>query len=179
MWTEGLLLERMQIASLAPPVDLSGSANSATVGDWINAGKGQRFAFIFTKAVGTAGDDPTITVQQATDAAGTGAKALTFTTVYRKETTTSGGLKSESGTGQWTKTTQAAANTYTNLTSAESELIWVIDFAGAQLDADNGFKFVNATVADVGGNAQLGSLLCVVYDMRDASSPATMTDIRS
>ena len=179
MFSDGLFLERNQIASVGLPVDLSVASGSVVTGDWINVSYCHRFAVLFHKNIGTAGDDPTLTIQQATDSAGTGAKALNFTKIYRRETATAGGLKTAAGLGQWTITTQTAANTYTNLTSAESELMWVVDFQDAMLDVDGGFKFVNATVADVGTNAQLGGVLMFLYDIRDATVASSMADVRS
>lgn len=179
MYTEGLLLERMQIASVSLPIDLQGSSGSHITGDWINVSFGHRFAILVHKNIGTNGDDPTLTILQATDAAGAGSKSLTFTTIFRKESAVAGGLKSAAAAGQWTRTTQAAANTYTHTDAAESELMWVVEFNTAMLDVDNGFKFVNATIADTGTNAQLGAVLLFVGDMRDASSPATMPDVRA
>lgn len=169
-----LFLETLQIASLSIPIDLSGSANQATVGDWISLAQGKKALVVFHKAIGTAGDDPTLTIRQASDAAGTGAKDLNFTTIYRKESTSAAGLKT---VGQWTKTTQSAANTYTNDTSAESELLWCVEISAGSLDRDNGFCFINATVADVGGNAQVGALLVFVECSRNQSAVADVPSV--
>lgn len=145
-----MILENMDVISGFLPVDLQTGANT---GDWISLSNIDRFAVIFFKGVGTAGDDPTLTIQQATAVAGTGAKALDFTTIYTKQDTVL------TSVGQWTKVTQAAANTYTDATSAEDAALWAVEFTGADLDANNDFDCINASVADVGGNAQLGCLL--------------------
>lgn len=168
------ILEFLQLASLSVPIDLQGAANQATIGDWINLEEHHRCAVIFMKNIGTAGDDPILVLQQATSAAGAGAKALTFSVIYRKESTVAAGLKT---VAQWTRTQQTAATSYTNDTSAESELFWVVDIKSAELDVDNGFKFVNATVADVGGNAQLGALIMAPYCPRNALAAASMLGV--
>lgn len=160
------ILEQMQIVEGWPIVDLQTADNT---GDWVSLKNYKHLAILFASAVGTAGQDPTLTVNQATSAAGGSSKALTFTTIYRKQAATS-----LASTGTWTKTTQAAANTYTNDTSAEQDLIWVVEFDSDQLDVDNGFCFVNATVADVGGAAQLGYLLYLLSEPRYPAAPENM-----
>lgn len=145
------------------PVDLSAGANT---GDWVSLRDWERVLVVFFSAVGTAGQDPTLTIQQAQDNAGTGAKALTFDTIYRKQAATS-----LAAVGTWTKTTQTAANTYTEGTSAEQDLIWVVEIQASDLDVDNGFDFVRATVADVGAAAQLGYLLYILAGPKHAHAP--------
>jgi len=144
-------------------VDLQTAANT---GDYVSLRDWERVLITFFSAVGTAADDPTLTIQQAQDNAGTGVKALTFDTIYRKQAATS-----LAAVGTWTKTTQTAANTYTNATAAEQDLIWVVEFQASDLDVDNGFDHVRATVADIGGNAQLGYLLYILANPKHAHAP--------
>ncbi len=141
------------------PVDLQDGANS---GDYVSLANYHNCAIIFMSGVGTGGDDPTLTVQQATTVAGGSVKALNFTVIHTKEAATD-----LSGTGQYTRTTQSAANTYTTATSAELDCIWIVDFDSEELDVDGGFDCLRATVADVGSNAQLGGLYYVLYNPRD------------
>jgi hypothetical protein len=47
----------------------------------------------------------------------------------------------------------------------------VIDVAAEDLDIANGFDCLKAAVADVGGNAQLGTLLYLLHDPRFATAP--------
>lgn len=158
-----LILEQMQIVESFPVVDLQAGANT---GDWVNLANFKHAAVVFGSGVGTAGDDPTLTLQQATSAAGAGAKALNFTTIFRKQAATS-----LAGVAAWTRTTQAAANTYTNATSAEEDALWVVEFDTDQLDADGGFCFVQASVADVGNNAQPGFCLWLLSEPRYPAAP--------
>ena len=163
MLTFESLIESLEIQSLCNVVDTQGTANDMTTGDWLKM-IGARALVVFLKEAGTAGDDPTIVLEQASDNAGTGAKALTFSTIYRKESTTS--IQS---VGTWTKTTQAAASTYTNLTSAESYLCWAIEIRESDFDGDSspGFKYLRATVADTGsGSAQLGVIFVIFGQLR-------------
>lgn len=164
------LLEVLNIGSVIAPVDLSTAANT---GDWINVSKYHDFMLVLFKGVGTAGDDPTITIEQATAAAGTGNKALKFTTLYTKQDT------ALTSVGTWTEVTQAAANTYTDATSAEDQALWAIPFNTDELDIDGGFTHVQASVGDVGTNAQIGCAFIILGTPKYAGAPEDHASILS
>lgn len=152
------LAEQVQIVSGFLPVDLSGGANN---GDWVSMKGYERCSIILFKGAGTAGDDPTLTLQQATDVAGTGAKDLVaIDRVYVKQDTVLTAI------ANFTKTTQTAATDYTDATSAEDAAIWVVDILAEDLDVDGGFDCIQASVADVGINAQLGACLYLLWPAR-------------
>lgn len=144
------------------PVDLQTGAND---GDWVSLRNYHNCAVVFVSAVGTAADDPTLTMEQATDVAGAGAKALNFTVIHRKQAATD-----LTSTGTWTRTTQTAAATFTEATAAEQDLIWIVDFVDMELDAANDFDCLRGRVADIGGNAQLGYLFYALYNPRVAQA---------
>jgi len=162
-----LLLEKLNIASGFLPVDMSGGANSA---DYVSIKGYNRIGVLPCKNAGTAGDDPTLTIQQAQDVSGTGAKALNFTTIFTKQDTVLTGVNS------WTKNTQSAGNTYTDATSAEDAALWYVEFRADELDVDNGFDCITASVADVGTNAQLGALMFLLGEPRYGETPADAVD---
>jgi len=137
-----------------PAVDLSDGANS---GDYISLKNAQRVAIVFVSGVGTAGDDPTLKLQQATDVSGTGVKNLNFENIYVKQAATS-----LASTTAWTHATQTADEEYTDDEAAEQALIWVVEIDPNDLDVENGFDCLRATVADVGNNAQPGYLFYLV-----------------
>ncbi len=151
----------IQIVSGIVPVDLSSADNN---GDFINLSKYRSVMVIFFKGIGNAGQDPTLTIQQATDVAGTDVKGLNFDTIYTKQGTLT-------SVGQFTKVEQTPASTYTDATSAEVEAIWVVVIDVASLDINAGFKTVRARIADVGANAQLGSVLYLLSEPREHKSP--------
>lgn len=150
-----LLVEEAQIVSAIIPVDLGAAANN---GDWVSMKNYDRLSIIVFKAAGTAGDDPILTVRQAQDVSGTGAKDLTFTRIDAK-------VGAQTGIGTFTKVTQAAANTYTDAASAEAQAIFVIEFQSADLDVNNSFDCVQVQIPDIGSNAQIG---CALYVLRGA-----------
>lgn len=154
--------EGNQIAAAINPVDLSTAAND---GDWFNMKNfGRVLALLFASA-GTAGQDPVFTLRQATDNAGTGAKALNFTTIYSKVGTLT-------SLGAFTKTTQTAANTYTDAVSAEVAKIIGVEIIQEMLDIANGFTHVQLQIPDVGAAAQLGCGLYIGLDPAYAGEPS-------
>lgn len=147
--------EQVQIVGGFIPVDMSAAANS---GDYVSLKGYERVTVLFYKAVGTAGDDPTITLQEATAVAGTGVQDLAkISKVYVKQGTLT-------SVGTFTVTTQAAAATYTDATSAEVAAIWAFDVKAE--DLSEGFDCIRCTVADVGTNAQLGCMLYLLWPPR-------------
>lgn len=157
-------IDSMQICSGFLPVDMSSAANA---GDWVNLKDYESCLVVLAKAVGTAGDDPTITLLQATSAAGGSSKALNFTRIYVK-------MGTLTSVANYTEVIQTAANTYTDATSAEAAAIWVIEITPDMCDVGGGFTFIQASVADVGTNAQLGALLYILSKPRYATAPASL-----
>jgi hypothetical protein len=144
------LTENIQIVSAIVPVNLATGANN---GDWVSLKNYGHCAIVVFKGAGTAGDDPVITVRQATDVAGTSAKALNFTRVDKK-------VGTQTGIGTFTVASQAAANTHTDTDSAEAEGVFVVEFDADELDIANGFDCVQVQIPDTGTNAQIG---CALY----------------
>lgn len=146
---------RNTIVSAIIPVDLQTAANN---GDWVSMANYRKCVAVLFKGAGTAGDDPVFKLQQATAAAGTSAKDLNFTVIYSK-------VGTQTSTANFTRTTQSAATSYTDATSAEAQAIIAVEIDAADLDVAGGFDFIQLSVADVGGNAQLG---CGFYLMLDS-----------
>lgn len=159
-----LFVEENQAVSGFLPVDLQTGAND---GDYVSLKGYRKATILFFKNAGTAGDDPTITLQQATDVAGTGEKALDFTFLHVKQDTVL------TAVGQYTRVTQAASNTYTDDTSAEDAAIWIIEFDAEDLDVNNDFDCLRANVGDVGSNPQLG---CLLYFMTEPNYPQALLE---
>lgn len=152
-------LQRNTIESAIVPIDLAGQANA---GDWVSLENYERCVVALFCAAGAAGEDPVLTLEQATAADGTGAKALNFTVINEKVGTLT-------GVTAWTRTTQAAGNTYTNAAAGEAQNLFVIEFSAAELDVDNGFTFVRLSVADTGATA--GKFGAALYIMLNARYP--------
>jgi hypothetical protein len=172
------ITETAQIVQGFLPVAMNTGANA---GDWVSLKEFGRCAVVFYKAVGTNGDDPIITLSQATVVAGSDTKALNITRVDKKQAATN-----LLAVGQFTTSTSGSpashdtfsANTWTNSDLAEQAAIVVIDIQASDLDIANGFCCIQASVGDVGTNADLGCMLYFLYDARDASAtlPSAIVD---
>lgn len=164
-------VEKVNIAQGFLPVAMNSAANA---GDWVSLKGYNRCAVVVFKAVGTAGDDPTITLEQASAVAGTGAKALNITRVDKKQA-----ASNLLAVGTYTTSTSASpatndtfsTNTWTNSVLAEQAAIVVIDVQAEDLDVENGFDCIRASIGDVGTNAQLGAMLYMLHDPRYTDQP--------
>ena len=138
--------ETHEVVMMLTPVNLATAANN---GNWVDVRSFNAVSILFIKAASTAGDDPTFTLKQSKSSSGTDSKNLNFTRVYRKQGTTADG-------GDWTVTTQAAGNTYTNGTLAENKALIGVYIRADDLDVQGGFNHIRLEVPDTGTHAQLG-----------------------
>lgn len=149
------------------PIDLQDASGEHVTGDWLSLKNWRRVICLLMGGVGTAGQDPTMTFDQATTNAGGSSKPLSVVdTIYRKQAATD--LLS---TGVWTKVSQTAAATYIDADAAEQVLLHAVEFKVADLDVDGGFDHIRMTVADVGGNAQLGAGLYILCNPAHPNAP--------
>ena len=130
--------ETVQTVVAVPPVNTTGAAQT---GVWASLKDGARATIqIITGA--WAGGTSAVTLQQATSAAGAGAKALGMTSYW---------LNSDHTASAVTLTkTAIVANTF-NLTSAND--ICVIELDASDLDVTNGFCYFQVLTASPGANA--------------------------
>jgi len=163
-----LLAEEAQIAAGFLPVDL---ATAGASGDWISLKNFRHIAIVLFRAAGAVGEPAVITVQQAQDVAGTGAKALNFTRVDTKSGADIFAV------GQFTKVTQASANTYSAVGGAgNTQAIVLVEFNAEDLDVEGGFDCIRATIADVGSTAQLAAMLYVLTQPRFTPPSSAIVD---
>ena len=151
------------------PIDMQDGTGEHVTGDWLSLKNWERVICVLMGGVGTAGQDPVITIEQASTNTGTGAKALTFDSIYRKQAATD--LLS---TGVWALTEQTAANTYSHADAAEQVKIHAVELKATDLDVDGGFDHIRMTVPDVGGAAQLGAGLYILCGPRYPNAPANV-----
>lgn len=155
------LLDFMEIVSAIKPLDLNGAAEA---GDWVSLKNYGRLAIVFFASVGSNGTDITLTLEQATAVAGTGAKALNVTEYFHK----SGAdlLTVE----QFTKVTMSAGNTITRTDNDIADQIYVIDIQAEDLDIDNDFDCVRVS-ANNPGAAKIGCALYLLYGPKYGTEP--------
>jgi hypothetical protein len=147
-------LPPIQIAEGFLPVDLTTAAND---GDWVRlSARYPHCQVTFFKEPGAAADNCTLTLEQATSAAGAGAKALNFTRAFHKTAATN-----LQGTADYTMVDQAAANTFTVANNGDKAAIWAVPINLEMLDRAGGFAFIRGRVADAGATA--GQFGCLFY----------------
>lgn len=154
------LFEQMKFVTCVDPIDGTGGAQN---GDWINMENYATGAFVVIYGVSLTAM-PTVTMQQATDNAGTSAKALTFSRYWLNAATgTSDALVKTTGT----TITKAATSGQMIGLSVNAE----------QLDVTNGFTHVRMVLGSGAGSATLECAFAVLSGTRYAGDPpVTATD---
>ncbi len=166
------LLEFIDIYANIVPVDMNTAANP---GAWISLRGAAGCLVVVFAAVGAAGEPVVLTLNQGTSIAGGSSKVATVITsfYYKSHATTL-----TTTIGQWTKVTQAAGSTMTFPGSVgNTAKIGVLDVKPETLDVANGFTYIKADIADVGGTAQLGCSLYIPYGIRYIESPANKVSL--
>lgn len=162
-------VEKNQVVLGFNPVALN--AGAPTV-DWVSMKGYGRCAIVFIKAVGTNGDDPTLAFKQATKVDGTGSKVLAVSRIDKKQaasnlTAVGTFTKSTSDSPASNDTFNTTNGTWTNSDLAEQAAVVIADIKAEDLDIANDFDCVSVTIADVGTNAQLGTLLFILHEPRN------------
>ena len=157
------MLDLMQCAMGFAPVNLAAGANNS---DWVLLTKYRRLAIVFFKAAAASGsEDPTITVLQGKDAVGSASKALNIP-AHRSWTKTETDLTSNGAFSAGAPST----NTLTVASSAQKQAIWIIEIDASDLDIADGYCAVQANVADTGSVSQIGCMLYLLGEPRQAST---------
>lgn len=156
------MVDNSQAVPLIPPKDYNGVA-SATTDPYVSLKNYNAITF-YIQLGAWAGGTGAVTLLQATDVSGTGAKALAFTKV-------------------WTKTLLAdtpvqvtvSANTF-NLATALT--LYQIEIKADDLDTQNGFDCITCHVATPGSNADLYNILALLTQPRyhQAAPPSAIID---
>lgn len=158
------LIDSLNVAIGFVPVNMATAANP---GDWVSLKDYESVLVVLVKAAGGAGEPPTLTLAQATAAAGTGTKALNFTRFYKKDGADLQAIAA------WTEVTQSAAATAT-VAEGDTQTIIAVEIRADDLDVGGGFYFVQGSVADVGTTAQLGTVFYVLGKPRYGAAPASL-----
>lgn len=150
------------------PVDLSTAANT---GKRVSLQNAEGVTIVVQKAVGTAAQDPALTLKQHTaSTSGTSADLVAIDHYYLKTEATLDGDET------WTRVSQTAAATVSDPggagTSAESEQLIAIEVSASSLS--DGYGYVSLDIADVGAAAQLGAVLYILHGLKVQRKPANL-----
>lgn len=155
--------EFANVVSAFVPIDFNAAAQT---GDFVSLENYGRCAVILFGAVGSAGTDLTVTMQQATDVSNSlsDVKNLTFTKIYSKEGAALTAI------GQYTVTEQTAAATYTTTNNEAKQQIYVFDFGAEDLDIANDFDCLRMNV-NAGNAAKVIAGLYILYNPKYGTDP--------
>ena len=166
----GAIRRLMEQCQIVPAFIAGADQNADLTGDWVSFKNYKRCLVVFHKAAGTAGDDPSIRLQQATDVSGTSAKALNFTHIYHKI-----GATAISAVGVFTRVDLTTATDDLDLVSVNSvdlvtdtgETMICVEVQASDLDVTNGFDCMNLIIeGDDVANANLVAGMYILYDPR-------------
>ena len=173
------LMESINIVSAFPA---GSDANSDLTGDWVSLKHYDGCLVYLKKPAGSAGDDLSIRLQQATAVDGTGAKALNFNHIYHKI-----GATALTGVGTFTKVELTSETDDLDLVSVNgvdlatdaNEAQIVVNVRASDLDVDGGFDCINLLIeGDDIGNALTISADYILYNCRypQPVPPSAITD---
>lgn len=155
--TEAALPDVADLVVGLAPVNLAAAAN---IGRWFNMRDCKALNAILITAIGAAGEDAVITFEQAQNASGLNAKALSFTRVDEKI----GGTGFTPANDLFNRVASInkdnPATSRTNADSGENETVQSFFILQTDLDINNNFTHVRMRVADTGATSQLG---CIIY----------------
>lgn len=159
----GMLIEHGKLIWATAPKDWTGAASTSL---WINTKLYYRVDFVILTGA-WAGGTAAVTLNQATDVAGTGSKALAMPFYWL-------GSGSQSSGDVLTKTA-VTSNTF-NLSAANK--IAVIPIRASELDMANNFVCVQLAIATPGANADLYAAMAIAYGSRypQTSPPSALID---
>lgn len=152
-----MFVEGNAIEAFAIPLDTTGAA---VAGDWYNMKHYGTAVFIIQQGA-WAGGTPAVTLEQATSAAGAGAKALAFTKRFTKVAITGAGLVE----------TAVVSNTF-NLPNTPNTMN-VLEVNAEELDTEGGFTYVHVAIASPGAFGDLIAGIAILSQPRYSGAPGT------
>ena len=161
----GKLTEFGKVIRAVAPIDITGAGAD---GVWVSMKHYDRLAIVLMSGT-WAGGTSAITVEQATDSSGTGAKAVAFAT-YDKT------IDADDTPDDTGAVVTVTSNTYT---LGDNDNVHVIDVRAADLDGDSGFCFVRVRAATPGANADLFAALYVLYEASYCGKLTTLPSVLS
>ena len=142
---------------------LDSAVPSSSTPDYVSLKNFERFTAIILVKNATTVTGSAITLKQATAVAGTGEKALSFTTAYRNIDTAAGDVLSSF---------TVSSDTFTTDSTNSKNLMYVIEVDPASLDVANGFDCIR-----VGTGNATAATVTVLYALWGAKFPTTVAAI--
>ena len=132
------------IAPMLPPTDVAGAAT--TTSDWVCLSLYDSLTVVYLSDAGTAGEDATVSLRQATTAAGAGAKALAAGTWHAAQNASAASLGD-------TLEAAGAAGAGSFRDDGETAAVARVEVTGDQLDTAGDYSFVAVQLRRGGSTA--------------------------
>lgn len=161
----GQLIEGAKFIAAFGPVDTTGAGQD---GVWVSMKNYSKLAIVLQTGA-WAGGTAAVTLEQATAAADTDAKALAFTSYLKAYDTDD--TPDDAGA-----IVSVASNTFN---VGDNANVLVIEVKAGDLDINNNFAFVRVRTATPGANADLISGLYILYDGNFSGKPTTLPSVLS
>lgn len=155
---QGRLIENLKVVPAFVPIDTNGAGAD---GDWVNLRYFRRILTVIQQGA-WAGGTPAVTFEQATSAAGAGAKALGYSERWDGTALTDDILAKTAVTSDTSNLANAANGTMQ------------VEHSAKDLDIANGFTHMRVRVATPGANADLIAAFYVLGDPAWAARPDTL-----
>ncbi|MBX9628099.1 MAG: hypothetical protein K2X82_30155 [Gemmataceae bacterium] len=166
-WGKGFLTEGAKIVLAFAPKDQTGAATSSL---WIKLADFKRLTWLIVVGDRAGATTPAVALNQAKTNAGGSSKALAFDVVAVS------GVQAQTVNTD-TLTPAAVASDTFNMTAADATL-YAINVRADMLDINNGFKYVQLTIATPGANAFPVAVIGIAYDgtwsAKEASLPSVV-----
>lgn len=166
-WGKGRLPEGGKFVAAIPPQDVNNAAKNSL---YVGMKNHKRLIFVIqTGAIGAI-TDINVTLTQAKDAAGTGAKALTND--YAKKSV--GQTQVDGGDAVSDVTVSSGSFT---ITATDDNGVFLVDIRADELDINNGFTHVRLNTSSPGAVSCLLSVLAFAYDGNHSGKESTLPSV--
>lgn len=156
------LADNVKIVMGCPPALL---ATTAGDGDYVSMKGYKRCTMIIAILNATTVTGGDVTLLQAQAVAGTGAKALSFSTALRNI---------DCAAADALAAFTVSSDTFTTNSTNSKQLLYVIEVDARDLDQANGFDCLRIDVAS--SAASVGCVLYLLHPMRYSTAPSAITD---
>ena len=148
------MVQRRKMVMLVPPKDSTGAAQGGNL-PFVSVGKHRDFVVHFF--FGNIAGDVNLTLQQAKNVGGNGAKALGFDKIYAVQSDAGDVVDQDKAVP-----VTVASDTHAVANATDDNYHYMIEMRVDQLDVNNGFDCIRPNMSTPGANA---CLVCIVVEL--------------
>ncbi len=161
---------------VVPILEPGSATTGALSSDWVSLahGTGVMIQVVIEEGRAAAADDNTITLRQATSAAGAGAKALVPRRAYRRASGTS---LADAAAATPDVIERAADGSLDMHVDGDMTTIYDIEIDASELDVNNDFAFIQAQTAAVGSSSTQVSMTAIACGLFHSLAPQHIANV--